>query len=176
MLDFRMPAAQFCFLSLRERIKVRVRMKSAAFFARCIGLLIFLCVTASPKPPEAKARQQSAPAPPSVELSKFIDANLSSILGPLEQKVPLPRAELKQLHDSYKAHLKAASPAERDQLKAALKVCDAIKKAMDERERAMLGPSFLAAWPQRAAEYRDVVNQLMKKEKATEHQSSVPSH
>jgi hypothetical protein len=110
-----------------------------------------------------------SPAPaPSVDLSKFNGANLDTILGPLEQKVPIPRAELAQLRASFAARLSKAPPAERKQFQAALAVCDAISKIMKERERAMLQPTAVTGWPQRAAQYRDMINHLMEREKATE--------
>lgn len=111
----------------------------------------------------------ATPTPlPSVELSTFVNANLNTITAPLEQRVTMPRAELEKLRASYKARLPKATPAERKQLKAALAVCKTLDKVMKDRERAMLSPTAVTGWPQRAVEYREVVNQLMQKEKATE--------
>jgi hypothetical protein len=116
----------------------------------------------------SSAPTASVPQPPSLELSNFINQNLDIILGPLEQKAPLPRSELAQLRTSFESARAKSPPATQKQYKAALAVCDALAKAMDERERAMLQPTAITAWPQRAAQYRDVINQLMKKEKAAE--------
>jgi hypothetical protein len=137
---------------------------------------------ASPKQTPSKNQNQgkasppptpSVPQPPSVELSNFTNQNLDIILGPLEQKAPMPRSELARLRASFESARAKSVPATRKQYKAALAVCDALAKAIDERERAMLQPTAITGWPQRAAQYRDVINQLMKKEKAAE---SAPPH
>jgi hypothetical protein len=146
---------------------------------KALSILIF-CVTtlvlgvdgqgAWFKTSKSKKQKQYTPSPapspapaPSVDLSKFNGANLDKILGTLEQKVPIPRAELAQLRASFAARLSKA-PAERKQFQAALAVCDALSKIMKERERAMLQPTAVTGWPQRAAQYRDMINQLMERE------------
>ncbi|HEY4283486.1 MAG TPA: hypothetical protein VGM62_10525 [Chthoniobacterales bacterium] len=114
------------------------------------------------------ASPRSISPPPSVELSSFVTAHIDAIAGPLEEKVPIRSAELKQLQTSYKSRLTSATPAERKQLKAAVAVCKAISKMMTSREQAMLSPTAVTGWPQRAAQYREVINQLLRKEKAAE--------
>jgi hypothetical protein len=152
-------------------------MKLTLALAFCIGLGFALNASTETAPPKQAPPAPAPAALPSVELSKFVGAHLDKILGPLEQHVSLPRAELKELHVSFKARLSKASPAERNQFKAALAVCNALRKAMEERRRSMLGPSFLAAWPQRAASYRQVINHLMEREKAVEGAGSpAPAH
>ena len=130
---------------------------------------------ASSKQSQSTGQRQRSPSPaptpsppPSVDLSNFVAANLDAIAGPLEQKVVIPRSELAQLQTSYKSRLAKASPSERKQLKAALAVCKALSRMMTTREQAMLSPTAVTGWPQRAAQYRDVINQLLKKEKAAE--------
>jgi hypothetical protein len=142
-----------------------------AFLAALIGN----ASAASPKQAQSTTPKQRLPSPapapsppPSIELSSFVTANLDAIAGPLEQKVALPRAELAQLQASYKSRLAKASPSERKPLKAALTVCKALSRMMTTREQAMLSPTAVTGWPQRAAQYRDVINQLLKKEKAAE--------
>jgi BMFP domain-containing protein YqiC len=102
-----------------------------------------------------------------VELSKFISANLEKILGPLEVKAPLPRAELAQIRSSISSQLSKANLVQRPQFQAALKVTDALSQAMDERTRGMANPAA-ANWAQRSAEIRQNIEALMAQEKAAE--------
>jgi hypothetical protein len=125
----------------------------------------------------AKKRKQFIPPPtptppgaPSTDLSSFVGANLDKILGPLEVKVPLPRAELAQLRASFASRFSKASLAERPQFQTALAVCDALSQAMDERDKAILNPAA-SNWPQRSAQLRQNIEQVVANERAAEGQS-----
>jgi hypothetical protein len=125
------------------------------------------------KPSKKKGAYTPPPAPtptppPSVDLSKFIGGNLEKILGPLDAKMPMPRPELAQIRTSISGRLSKASLAERPQYQAALKVCDALSQAMDERNKATLNPIAAANWPQQSAQLRQNIEQLMAQEKAAE--------
>ena len=110
---------------------------------------------------------------PSVVLSQFIDANLEKILGPLDLKLKTPQSELAQLRKSFTGRAgSASSPAERNQFQAALKVCDALFSAIDQHKRAALSPTAVTGWPQRAAQYRELINELMKRLRAAERKAS----
>lgn len=115
------------------------------------------------------ASKSPTPSPlPSSELATFMAAHLDTMTGPLESKAPLPKAELANLQKSFKTRLRNASPTDRKQLNAALAVCKAFGRLLHDRERAMLRPTMVAEWPQRGADYREVIGELLKKEKATE--------
>jgi hypothetical protein len=129
--------------------------------------------------PKKKAAYTPPPAPtptpaPSVDLAKFAGANLDKILGPLDAKTPMPRAELAQIRASISARFSKASLAERPQFQAALAVCDALNQAMDERNKAMLNPAA-ANWTARSVQLRAKIEQLMANEKAAEVPPS-PAH
>lgn len=87
----------------------------------------------------------------------------------------MPRTDLALLRASFASRFGRASLDERKQFEAALAVCDAVARAMDERDKAILQPTLVTAWPQRAAAYREVINQLMQQEKAAEHPATSPS-
>jgi hypothetical protein len=110
----------------------------------------------------------AAPQPPSVDISKFMADNLDKILGPLDQKILLPRPELDQLRNSFSARFSRASLAERAQFQAALTVCDALAQAMNERQTAIVQRS--ATWPQRAEQLRQSISQLAERERVAESQ------
>jgi hypothetical protein len=144
-----------------------------------ITLAIFssLAVTADaayPKKPKKKKGEPTphatpaAPQPPSVDISKFMGNNLDKILGPLDQKIVLPRPELDQLRNSFSARFSRASLTERAQFQAALSVCDALAQAMNERQTAIVQRS--ATWPQRAEQLRQSISQLAERERAAESQ------
>jgi hypothetical protein len=110
----------------------------------------------------------AAPQPPSVDISKFMGDNLDKILGPLDQKILLPRPELDQLRNSFSARFSRASLTERAQFQAALSVCDALAQAMNERQTAIVQRS--ATWPQRAEQLRQSISQLAERERVAESQ------
>lgn len=110
----------------------------------------------------------AAPQPPSVDISKFMGDNLDKILGPLDQKIVLPRPELDQLRNSFSARFSRASLTERAQFQAALSVCDALAQAMNERQTAIVQRS--ATWPQRAEQLRQHIAQLAERERVAESQ------
>jgi hypothetical protein len=74
--------------------------------------------------------------PPSLALSRFGQAHLDQILGPVDQNVNLPRNELMQLRASFNLWMSKAPPNEQPAWRVALGVCDALNNAMDEREKA----------------------------------------
>jgi hypothetical protein len=76
---------------------------------------------------------------PSVELGEFGAANIDRIFAPLDQRIDLPRGWITQLRESFKDRASRASPNEKTAYEAAVAVCDAVGKAMDERERAVSG-------------------------------------
>jgi hypothetical protein len=115
------------------------------------------------------------PGAPSGDLGKFVNANLEKILGPLEQKNEIPRAQLTELRASFAARFSKASLAERPQFQAALSVCDALSQAMDERNKASLNPAA-ANWTVRSVQLRANIEDLMAKEKAAESQAAAASH
>lgn len=113
------------------------------------------------------------PGAPSADLAKFKSANLDRILGGLEVKTPLPRAELTQLKASFSQQFSKATLASRAQFQIALAVCDAMAEAMNEREKAMLNPAG-SNWAQRSAQLRANIEQLMEREKAAETGAATP--
>src|SRR5438105_3624072 len=85
---------------LASRLNVRMKRTVAAIFGVAV-LVSWMgeASAASPKQVQASGGKQRSPSPtatplPSVELSSFVAANLDAIVGPLEQKLPLPRTEL----------------------------------------------------------------------------------
>jgi hypothetical protein len=145
----------------------------------CIAMIIALAVRVdAARRPKIKKREftppptPTPPPAPSGDLSRFIDANLDKILGPLEQKTALPRAELAQLRASFSARFSKASLAERTQFQSAIAVCDALAQAMDERDKAMLSPAA-TDWPLRALQLRQNIEQLAARERAAEGQSAM---
>jgi hypothetical protein len=138
----------------------------------CIGMLLAVNGTTEAAKPRKKAAYTPPPAPtptpaPSVDLAKFAGANLDKILGPLDAKIPMPRAELAQIRASISARFSKATLAERPQFQAALAVCDALNQAMDERNKAILNPAA-ANWTVRSVQLRANIEQLMTNEKAAE--------
>jgi hypothetical protein len=63
--------------------------------------------------------------------------NLDNILAPLDQRVPLPRAELSQLRENLLDQSAKAPDPQKPAYRSAIAVCDAIGSAMDEREKAI---------------------------------------
>ena len=140
----------------------------------CLVAIAALAITAPQAWSARPKKRKYTPPPastatpaPSVDLSRFVGANLDKILGPLEVKVPLPRAELAQLRVSFATRFSKASLAERAQFQAALAVCDAISQAMDERNTAMLNPAA-SNWAQRSAQLRQNIEKLVADERAVE--------
>jgi hypothetical protein len=140
----------------------------------CIATLVVVGVSAdAARRPKIKKREftppptATPPPAPSVDLSRFIGAHLDKILGPLEQKMALPRAELAQLRSSFSARFSKASLADRTQFQTAIAVCDALAQAMDERDKAMLNPA-VTDWPLRALQLRQNIEQLAARERAAE--------
>ncbi len=103
-----------------------------------------------------------------------MSTNLDKILGPLDQNLPMPRAELAQLRTSFSSRFSKATLAERPQFQAAISVCDAISQAMNERDKSMLNPAAVN-WTARSVQLRANIEQLMANEKAAEIPSA-PAH
>jgi hypothetical protein len=159
---------------------------------RTIRLLVYVLLSATfaltasetfaAKPPKSKKKPAYTPPPtptpppaPSVDLSKFVGTNMDKLLGPLEVKAPLPRAELAQLRASFAERFGKASLAERNQFQAALNVCDGLTQLMNEREKAALNPAA-ANWPVRSVQLKQWIGQLMAQEKAAETGAAAPAH
>ncbi len=77
---------------------------------------------------------------PSEQLLAYSTNNLDHLLGPLNGGA-LPRAELLKLEIDYQGRQPVASPAEKEVLNAAMNVCNAFNKIMDEREKAVASVS-----------------------------------
>src|SRR5689334_17746776 len=77
--------------------------------------------------------------PPSLALSRCGAAHLDQILGPLEQNVSLPRNELVSMRQSFLEWKAKAPPNEQPGWAQAIRVCDALNIAMDERANARVG-------------------------------------
>jgi hypothetical protein len=90
-----------------------------------------------PAPPPAPALP-AAPPLPSELLQSYSANNLEHLLGPLNEGA-LPRAELMRMETDFKARLALAAPEEKSMLQAALAVCVAFDKIMDEREKTVSG-------------------------------------
>ena len=152
-----------------------MKIKIQAF----VTLAIFssLALTASAAYPKKSKKKKGEPTPhatpappqpPSVDISKFMGDNLDKILGPLDQKILLPRPELDRMRNSFSARFSRASLTERAQFQAALSVCDALAQAMNERQTAITQRS--ATWPQRAEQLRQYISQLAERERVAESQ------
>jgi hypothetical protein len=153
----------------------------------CLALLVaFSTSTDAAFPPKGKKgapkKKEYTPPPtptpppaPSVDISKFLSTNLDKILGPVEQKVPLPRAELAEMRTSFSARFSKASLAERNQFQLAISLCDALAQAMNEREKAALNPA-MSNWTARSAQLRQGINDLATREKAAEGAGASPMH
>ena len=74
---------------------------------------------------------------PSVELGEFGAAHINRILGPLEQRVELPRNQLTQLRESFIDRGSRAPMNEKSAYQAAVVVCNAVSQAMDERDQTV---------------------------------------
>jgi hypothetical protein len=108
-------------------------------------------------PPQQQQASPPAPAgpqPPSTRLGQFTAAHLDAILGPIDQRPPLPRTELSNLRAAFADESAKAPEAEKEKFTTAIAVCDAINSTMDEREQtiasiqgsaAVHGPSDLGA-------------------------------
>ncbi len=133
-----------------------------------------------PKKSSKKGKQAYTPPPtptpppaPSVDLTKFSATNMDKILGTLDVKAPLPRAELAQLRASFAERFGKANLVERTQFQAALNVCDGITQTMNERDKAILNPAA-ANWPVRSVQLKQWIDQLMAQEKAAETGPAAP--
>lgn len=72
---------------------------------------------------------------PFEQLQAYSANNLEHLLGPLNNG-ELPRAELAKLEIEYKAQLSVAAPKDKAVLQAAVDVCTAFDRIMDERQQA----------------------------------------
>ena len=99
---------------------------------------------------------------------------MDKILGTLDVKAPLPRAELAQLRASFAERFGKANLVERTRFQAALNVCDGITQIMNEREKAALNPAA-ANWPVRSVQLKQWIDQLMAQEKAAETGAAAPA-
>lgn len=149
-------------------------MKTLIRFLLCIAIVFPLIATvgAAGRPPKKKkstlVTPSATPGPASSgDLSRFMSTNLDRILGPLDQKVDLPRAELAQIRASFATGFSKASLADRQKFQTGLAVCDAISRAMDERNKATVMKAS-ATWPQQAAQLRQQIDQLVAQQKAAE--------
>lgn len=113
------------------------------------------------------------PGPPSGDLSNFVTTHGDKIFAPLEQRVVMPRAELAQLRSGFAQRFTRASLGERNQFQASLTICEALSQVMNERDKALLAPT--AAWPARAAQLREYIDQLIAKEREMEPQTVSPT-
>ncbi|MEP7013960.1 MAG: hypothetical protein ABI925_00815 [Verrucomicrobiota bacterium] len=149
-------------------------MKRTIHFLLCLASIAALAATADAagRPPKKKTVPMAVPSATagpasSADLSRFMGAHLDTILGPLDQKVDLPRAELAQIRDSFAKGFGKASLAERQKFQSGLAVCDAISQAMDERNKAVVIKAS-ATWPQQAAQLRQRIDQLAAQQRAAE--------
>jgi hypothetical protein len=123
-------------------------------------LLLSFNLSAVAKPHKGGGRppaQQQAPGaaqPPSARLSQFTANHLDAILGPIDQRPPLPRTRVSQLQAAFTDEGAKAPEPEKAQYQTAIAVCIALNTAMDEREKAIAslqgseavhGPSDLGA-------------------------------
>jgi hypothetical protein len=153
--------------------EVEDKMKAAFLCLACVALIL---TTADAKFSRSK-KSKGTPTPvstatppgaPSVDVSKFVSTNIDKILAPLDQRNPMPRAELAQMRASFAQRFSKASLAERPQFQTALGVCDGLAQVMDERDKAMLNPTAAAAWPQRSVQLRQYIDQILAQERAAE--------
>ena len=148
-------------------------MKTLIRLLLCIAIVFPLIATADAagKPKTKKAKMVTPSATPgpasSADLSRFMSTNLDRILGPLDQKVDLPRAELAQIRTSFATGFSKASLVDRAKFQTGLAVCDAISRAMDERNKAIVIKAS-ATWPQQAAQLRQQIDQLVAQQRAAE--------
>jgi hypothetical protein len=113
------------------------------------------------------------PPAPSVDLSKFISTHAEKIFAPYDPQSlsKMPKAELAQLRSSFADRFGKASLADRKQYQAALSVCDGLTQVMAEKS----SPNSVPGWPQRSAQLRQWIDQLMAQEKAAEASAPAPS-
>jgi hypothetical protein len=152
--------------------EIEHKMKAAFLCLFCVAMIL---TTADAKFKSKKSKGTPTPVPtatppgaPSADLSRFVTANIDKILAPLDQRNPMPRAELAQIRASFAQRFGKASLAERAQFQTALGVCDGLSQVMDERDKAMLNPTAAAAWPQRSVQLRQYVDQILAQERGTE--------
>src|SRR5438552_17560360 len=91
-------------------------------------------------PTIALAQQPPAQEPrhkPSDLLSVFFRNHLDRILSPIDQSVPLPRTRVTELRTQFADQWAKAPDAKKPMFEAAVRVCDALASAMDEREKAI---------------------------------------
>jgi hypothetical protein len=92
-----------------------------------------------PQPPPAPAPVAIPQAPqPSAMLQAYSENNLEHLLGPLNNGA-LPRAELMRMATDFKAHQLLGIPEEKAMWQAAINVCVAFDRIMDEREKTVMG-------------------------------------
>lgn len=154
-------------------------MKAKVAVSLCLAIFIALPLgshNAWARTKKKKKEKEFVPAPtptppgaPSGDLSSFITAHGDKIFAPLEQKVVMPRAELTQLRSAFAQRFTRASLGERNQFQAALSVCDALTQIMNERDKTILAPS--GNWPQRSAQLRQYVDQLIARQREIENQT-----
>jgi hypothetical protein len=143
------------------------------FLIGFIAVLTMTLATDGRTPSKKKSSQQpppmpaTTPGPSSAAISRFLSAHLDRILGPLDQKIDLPRSELGQLRESFAKQFSKASLAERPKFQLGLAVCDAIADAMNERNKAVLTQAG-ATWPQQSAQLRQKIDQLASQQRAAE--------
>ena len=148
-------------------------MKTLIHLLLCIATIFSLSATADAagRPKKKKivlVTPSATPGPASAaDLSRFMSTNLDRILGPLDQKVELPRAELAQIRASFATGFSKASLADRQKFQTGLAVCDALSQAMDERNKATVMKAS-ATWPQQAAQLRQKIDQLAAQQRAAE--------
>jgi hypothetical protein len=95
------------------------------------------------------------------------------IFAPYSPQVPMPKAELAQLKGSFSERFAKAGLADRQQYQYAMAVCDGFSQVMAEKTSTQPG-----LWPQRSAQLRTWIDQLMAQEKAAESAApaATPSH
>ncbi len=148
-------------------------MKATIYLFFCSVMIFSFAVPADAGKPRKKKITIVTPSPTpgpasSADLSRFMSAHLEQILGPLDQKVDVPRTELDQIRDSFSKGFSKASLAERSRFQLGLAVCDAISQAMAERNKAV-AMGAAANWSQQAAQLRQRIDQLAAQQRAAEH-------
>jgi hypothetical protein len=113
------------------------------------------------------------PPAPSVDLSNFISAHGEQIFAPYDAQSlgKMPKPELAQLRASFAERFGKAGLAERQQYQLALSVCDGLTQVMAEKS----SPTSVPTWPQRSAQLRQWIDQLMAQEKTAEASAPAPS-
>lgn len=167
--------------AIRRSFGQSAKMKRTIPTFVCLMTILFV-ITQAPnasakKPPRGKGKQAYTPPPtptpppaPSVALSTFLSSNAEKIFAPYSPQVPLPKAELGQLKASFSERFAKAGLADRQQYQYAMSVCDGLSQVMTEKTSTQPG-----LWPQRSAQLRTWIDQLMAQEKAAESAAPAPS-